>query len=112
MADLTLTPDYVYSEVLNFNTLTSSFENGYEQRRAKWSTPLRRFRLTYKARTISDFQTIRDFFLARLGSYDVFTFTNPNDSVVYNVRFVEDSLSFDERAYNVYDFSFDVQEVK
>lgn len=112
MANLTLSPDYVYEEKVNFKTLVTEFESGYEQRRAKWATPLRRFKLLYKARTSTDFGTIKSLFIEKLGAYDTFTWTNPNDSTTYTCRFVEDSLAFEEQAYDIYNFEFEIIEVR
>jgi len=55
---------------------------------------------------------VRDFFKARFGAFMSFTWTNPNDSVEYPVRFVEDSFQFSLKAYGVYDFECEFIEVK
>jgi len=112
MADFPLTPDFVYVEEIKFNTLISKFENGYEQRRAKWSSDLRKFRLEFKNRSKDDFEDLRDFFITKKGAYSSFTFENPNDSVEYNVRFADDNLSLQEKAYQIYDFACDLVEVR
>jgi len=55
---------------------------------------------------------VRDFFKGKAGAFMGFTWTNPNDSAEYTVRFVEDSFKFSRKAYGVYDFEFDFIEVK
>lgn len=112
MSDFSTNPDTLLEENPKFKTLVSEFENGFEQRRAKWSSDLRTFKLVFTNRTDSEMETVRDFYLSKLGSYSSFTWTNPNDSVEYTVRFKEDSFNFIKKAYLVYDFSFEFVEVR
>ena len=111
-SDLSLQPDYVYEEDIQYKTLVSSFENGYEQRRQKWSSPLHRFLLTYKNRSLVDMRTIKTLFTTKAGMAGSFTWTNPNDSTEYTVRFEADSLKIMNKAYGIYDFEFNLVEVK
>jgi len=112
MADFTYSVDRVVTEEVIFNTLISEFENGYEQRRAKWSSPLRRFKLIARNRTQTEMENIRDFFLNKKGAYSSFTWENPNDSTEYTVRFEKDSLEIKRVAYQIYDISFNFMEVR
>lgn len=112
MSDFNYNPDYVLDEVVEYKTLVSEFENGAQQRRRKWSNPLRKWTLRFRNRTLSEMNNIRDFFMNKYGSFDSFTWTNPNDSVEYTVRFAEDSFKFSLKDYQVYDFEFDFVEVK
>lgn len=112
MATLSENPDFTYEEEIEYKTLVTKFENGVEQRRSKWANPLRRFRFVYKSRSQTDFETVRDFYNARLGQYESFTWTNPNDSTSYTIRFEADTLRFKRKAYQVYDFEFMAVEVK
>ncbi len=112
MSDLSSAPDYVYDEEIQFKTLISQFENGYEQRRAKWANPLRKFTLVYNNRTSSELSTLRTLFTTKLGAATSFTWTNPNDSTEYTVRFDADSFKYSNKAYGVYDVSFSVIQVK
>ncbi len=112
MADFTYTPDRVVEEEVMFNTLVSRFENGVEQRRAKWANPLRRWRLYFKIRTQTEMEAVRDFYIAKKGSYESFTWDNPNDGQTYTVRFVEDSFRIKRVHYQIYDFEFAFVEVK
>jgi phage-related protein len=112
MSDLSAAPDYVYDEEIQFKTLVTEFENGSEQRRAKWSSPLRKFTLSYRNKLTAEMETMRTLFLAKLGKSTAFTWTNPNDSVEYTVRFVEDSFKFSNKAYGVYDYDISLIQVK
>jgi len=112
MSEFTSLPDFVFEESLEYKTLISEFENGAEQRRRKWTSPLRKWRLRFNNRVKTDMQSVRDFFKSKYGAFMAFTWTNPNDSVEYSVRFVEDSFKFTMKAHEVYDFEFDLMEVK
>jgi len=111
-SDFTTSPDYVFDESIQNRTLVSEFENGTEQRRNVWNAPRRKWRLVFRNRSTSDFETVRDFYIAQKGAYDSFTWTNPNDNVEYTVRFVEDTLQFSRSAYGIYSFDFEIVEVK
>ncbi len=110
--DLTIAPDYVFEETKKYNTLISKFENGTEQRRAQWATPLRTFKLDFVNKTLAEKTTLEALFDAKLGPLTSFRWTNPNDSVQYSVRFEEDSLSIKMKAYGVYDLSIGLVQVK
>jgi len=112
MSDFNYTPDFTVDEAVQYKTLVSEFENGVEQRRRKWANPLRKWTLRFRHRTLSEMNDIRDFFMGKYGALTSFTWTNPNDSVEYTVRFVEDSFKFVLRAYQIYDFELDFIEVK
>lgn len=112
MSDFNYNPDFVVDETVQYKTLISEFENGVEQRRRKWANPLRKWTLRFQQRTKTEMENIRDFFMGKYGALTSFTWTNPNDSVEYTVRFVEDSFKFSLKAYQIYDFEFDFIEVK
>jgi phage-related protein len=102
MADFVLKPHYVFTKTSEYKTLVSNFENGVEQRRAKWATPLKTWKLQWRNIEATDVSTIQTLFDAKLGSYSSFTWTNPVDSVDYTVRFKDDSLKIDLTTYNRY----------
>ncbi len=112
MSDFTFTPDFVVDENVQYKTIVSEFENGTEQRRRKWSTPLRKWSLKFHNKTQSELNAIKSFFTSKYGAYASFTWTNPNDGVEYVVRFVEDSFKFALKAYQMYDVEFDLTEVR
>lgn len=111
MAEFTETPDFVFEEEIGFNTLVSQFENGVEQRRATRANSIRRFNLAFRNRTLAEMEAVRDFFLAKYGKLTSFTWSNPNDSVEYTVRFDDDSFKTQNTAYQVYDFSISLIQV-
>lgn len=111
MSDFTEAPDNVIDEEPIFSTLVSEFENGYEQRRAKWASPKRKWVLEFKNRIQSEMETIRNFFITKKGEYSSFTWTNPIDSTEYTVRFDEDSLLIQRKAFEIYDITLKFVEV-
>ena len=94
MASFPLTPDYTFTEGIDFKTKIVTFESGTEQRHAKWASGKRRFTCDFTNRSNTDWTTFKNFYIARKGAYDSFTFTNPNDSTAYTVRFASDSVDF------------------
>lgn len=104
MSDFTYSVDSVIEEDIGYATRVSSFENGVEQRRSVRSSSIRKFSLNFQNRTQAEMEQIRDFFIAKLGQLTSFTWTNPNDSVEYTVRFSEDSFKHTRDAYDIYNF--------
>ena len=111
-ADFTLQPDFGFEEQPQYKTVISQYENGAEQRRAKWATPIREFSLCYKNRPASDYCCIRDFYACKLGSLCSFVWQNPNDNCCYTVRFKEDTIRWALNAYQTWDLSFSLVQVK
>ena len=112
MSDFNFKPDFVIEETVEYKTLISEFESGVEQRRRKWENPIRKWTLRFRTRTLSEMNAVKDFFISRYGAFGSFTWTNPNDSVEYSVRFVDDSFKFDMKSYQLYDFELNLREVK
>ncbi len=113
---LTLAPDYVFSTKISFQTLVNRMENGVEQRRPQRSREIDGFTLNYKNRRYADMNTIVSLFRSCMGQYLSFTFTNPEDSNTYTVRFVSDDLQRDLIAgatsvNGLWNFKFDVIQV-
>lgn len=94
-------PQWIYTKGVQFKTLISPFENGAEQRRPKWGQGKVTFSLMYNAITDAEFTTLWDFYVARKGSNESFTFTDPLTSTNYTMRFSDDNMSADEFAYKV-----------
>jgi len=67
-----------------FNTLVTRYEDGKEQRRAKWSRAKGSYTVILRGRTQTVAQQVWDFFTARQGAYDTFYFENPNENPVTN----------------------------
>ena len=110
--DFPITPDFPVIETVRCSTIVSDFENGVEQRRSKWSTPLREFDLTFKNRPQADYDALVAFFVAKLGSFSTFTFDNPNDGDTYTCRFKEDTFRASLKHYQIYDMEATLVEVK
>jgi uncharacterized protein (TIGR02217 family) len=110
-SDFTLVPDFVLETTPSYNTLVSEFENGVEQRRAKWSQSRQSWRLQYKNRDSTDLGIVKTLFNAKLGAYGSFSWDNPEDSVTYTVRFKEDSFTSTYHSYGLWDFEFELIEV-
>jgi uncharacterized protein (TIGR02217 family) len=112
MPDFIYNPDFVISETKEYKTLVSTFENGAEQRRKKWNSPLRSFKLQFRNRSQSEMENVKAFFSSKEGAFASFTWENPLDSQEYTVRFKEDSLAVDLIAYQMYNFNLEFIEVK
>jgi len=104
-------PDFIFEETQTYNTIISRFENAWEQRRAKWSKPYRRFRLIYRNRSLSDYANVWSFFYNRMGRYEAFYFKHPISSLTYIVRFDQDEFTGQLIAPNRYDFEVVLREV-
>ena len=112
MADFTYVADRVVEEEIQFDTLISEAENGYEQRRYRRQSSLRRFKLYFDNRVGSEMEDVRDFFISKKGAYSDFTWENPNDSTEYTVRFEDDTLKMKRIAFNIYSFQIAFREVR
>jgi len=95
----------------DFSTLVSSFENGVEQRRKKRSKQDKKWSLTFNNRTQAEKNEILTFFRSKYGQYSSFTWTNPEDSTEYDVRFNQDKLTVTRNAFNVYSFNIEFKEI-
>jgi len=91
--------NFPFIEEIKYNVLVSIYENWAEQRRLKSSSSRRMFTINFFPKTLAETAIIKAFFVARQGSYDTFTFTNPVDSVLYTVRFLESSLKIERIGY-------------
>lgn len=111
-ADYTYVADRTVEEEIQFDTLISEFENGYEQRRSLRDDPLRRWKLFYTNRTLAELEEITDFFVSKKGAFTAFTWDNPNDSEQYTVRFLGDKLKFKRVAFNIFSLEVEFMEVR
>jgi hypothetical protein len=110
MADLSLTPDYSFEVSHEFKTITSPFENGDEERRAKWEEELKTWHLVYVKRTLAEFEIVKALFQASFGAAYPFTWLHPDEGVEYTVHFSEDKLKVIKTQYGRYDFEFNLKE--
>lgn len=76
MAKFPTTPIPSYSQVVEveYKTIISMFDDGSEQRRAKWDFPKTNIEVYYNALPSSSINTLWDFYRARRGSYEAFHF--------------------------------------
>jgi len=111
VSDFIWNPDNIITAVEEFKTLVSTFENGVEQRRKKRTRQDKSWRLTFKNRTQAEKNQILAFFQSKYGQYSSFTWTNPEDSTEYTVRFNSDKLSVTRNAYNIYSIEIEFKEV-
>lgn len=105
MSDFTYIPDFPVAEEITYDVLVSKFENGTEQRRAQHASGQRKFTLNFNFRTQTEINNIVAFFSSKLGPLTSFTWTNPNNSVEYTVRFLEGSLRSERIAPGIYNAS-------
>jgi len=111
MSDFTFTYDAPVEEHIETKTIVTGFENGVEQRRSKWSQQKRTFILNFTNNTAAEKAAVQSFFITKLGQATAFTFTNPNDSVEYTVRFADDGFKVTRKNYGVYDFQVKLVQV-
>ncbi len=65
----------------------SQFEDRTEQRRLLNPEPDRSWRVRSPILTASGLEAYQDFYSARKGAFEAFSFTNPDDGNMYTVRF-------------------------
>jgi hypothetical protein len=110
--DVGLTPEYTFPTTVEFKTLISVGESGRERRRSKISTQRREWSLKFGI--LSDVETslIWDFYLARKGAYESFTWQDPVEGgSSVTVRFKDDKLTKNYFKYNAYNISINFIEV-
>lgn len=112
MSDFSIQPNSAMDEEPIFATYVEQYENGKEQRRARHSGSIKKWHLIYTNRTSSQYSSMRSFFEGKGGKLTAFTWTNPNDDTEYTVRFDNDELIFKRAKYNLWNWEFDLIEVK
>lgn len=112
METLSYNPQKTYEYGSEWRTNVSTFGEGKEQRRKKYSASVKIFHWESPTCPVADADAIQAFFDARYGSYGAFYWVNPLDSVTYTVRFVSDSLKITYVNPRCRSVSFDLKEVK
>ncbi len=79
----TITEDYEDS------TIRSTTEAGYEHTRARYTYDRKIWSISYKYLVTADRTALRAFLVTVRVGVDSFTWTNPDDSTAYTVRFKE-----------------------
>lgn len=95
-------PDYSVIEIPLFSTQVITYGNKIEQRIKRNSVVQKTFKLKWTLLNATDKGSIYNFFLARYGSWDVFTWVNPVDSVTYTVRFKQDTFNTEYFSYQLW----------
>ena len=98
-----------FTESTNKPQVRTSFEGNYAQTRPKYTRDMGLFDITYQMITVADRNTLKTFFDTYLG--DSFEWTNPTDSVIYTVRFKNDTLKFTHIANNKFNVKMTLEEV-
>jgi len=105
MSDFSESPNYIYTEIIGYNTNIVPFSSGKEARYSKGSA-IHEFQLVYSMADDTQRDTIVDFFNAKTGILTTFTWDNPTDNTTYTVRFKEDSLSVETYDYGIHRITF------
>jgi hypothetical protein len=109
---LTVDPDFTSEITSEFKTIVNLFENGTEQRRQKWGAKRGQWKLTYKNKSSADYGTVKTLYEACCGQAIPFEWLCPLDNTTYTVRFMADTFAATYDAYGIYNFSFQLIEVK
>ena len=104
--DLAINPSFVFEQTPQYKTLISTFENGAEQRRAKRSSAITEYKLVYKNIDSTDLATITNLFDTKKGAFSSLSWTHPITNSTLVVRFKDDSLTYSNTNYGLYDCEF------
>lgn len=80
MATFPLTPEFAYVVVPQFATLTTRFEDGYVQLRAKLAKPRRAWKLVWKLATPDEAEQLHAFYREQVGAAGTFDYA-PSDPI-------------------------------
>ena len=103
-------PDYPITESTTYDVIVTR-EPGKENRRSRHTTALRIWELTYSAIDNGDCDYLWNFFKARKGRHESFTFVHPETDVNYTARFSDDNISRSEIGLNLFDMAVNLIEV-
>lgn len=95
MATFSVVPQSVWEVATEHNVLVTTFESGREQRRYKGAKP-KQWRLSF-AGSWDTISAIIDFYDARKGSYEAFSWIPPSETASISARFKENSLSVERK---------------
>jgi len=107
-ADFTWAPDFPLEKTYGYSTLISQFENGVEQRRPTRSSSVSGWKLKGSNRPQSEHDIVTAFYEAQKGAFGAFTWLNPEDGVIYNVRFKDDTLMTSYKMFGLWDIEFNL----
>jgi len=96
------------------STIKDPFDSSHSQRRAR-SKPINTFEFKYVALNATEYLTLRNFFISRLGSVEAFTWVDPVSKITYKVIFAMDVFQAQNTFHNVagplYELSIKLEEV-
>jgi len=96
-------PIYPVKEQIEFKTLVSEAELPYRQKRSAWGNISRRiWNLQYNHLIPAKINILWNFYVARRGAFESFTFNNPNDGQNYTASFAQDGMSKEQFVYQLY----------
>ena len=110
MATFDISPSYIYEEEVSHRTQVIDMEDGGEIRNS-YGTSRRIFTFNYDRVTEAIKDSLVTFFTSRIGRYETFNWLNPNDSVTYTVRFVNETLEIEEIVDEVWNVKLKLLEV-
>lgn len=103
-------PDFPIKERTYYDVMVTNIP-GKELRRKRHSTAIRSWSLNYHAINNGDCAYLWDFFTARKGMLEKFTFVHPQSGTSYNARFASDSLRREEIGLNLFNVQIELVEV-
>lgn len=77
--------DYSWKTSWEFKTDVSETIGGYEQRRARWSKPLRLYSIPFNYKSATSTNTLKKFFYDHQGQYDSFLFYDPGSRTTWTI---------------------------
>jgi hypothetical protein len=84
-----------------FHNAHNDMSHGYRYSFNLRATPLMRFTIEYPSLSNVDLVTLRDFFVARKGSYEEFDFTDPETTTVHTkCRFAQEAIEVNHVGWN------------
>ena len=103
-------PDYPIKQDVMYDIISTDMP-GKERTRARHTTSKRSWILKYSKIHGGDCTYLWNFFIARKGQHESFTFVHPETAVSYTARFAMDSLKREEIAENLFNVTIDLLEV-
>jgi len=105
----TTPPSYPIDETYMKAQLSSRFEDGTRQVRAKYTKGRRKWRLNWKVMGETEYQNLLEYFEANQGSS--FSWTDPFTTTVYTVMFTGDEIKCNASSVAGRDVSFEIEEI-
>lgn len=88
----TLAPTHITEAAVEFDTDRKRYKNGRLSVKRNRFTPVRRLTLEWDGISLSEYQALEGFFIARSGGYESFTVTDTHTGSTYTVKFEDDEI--------------------